>query len=301
MNLNRSTSIQTGLERRAKEIVEAFGGKWNGARAMCRCPAHNDRTPSLAIGLGANAILFHCFAGCSSEAVLSAFARQCIKAHELFDGTGAAIAPIARVEGPDRNALQLWRKAEVIAGTLADRYLSSRKIDLRSPALRFLERTPLGRRPNLRFLPAMLAAVSSDEGVIAVHRTFLDAKSAGPAHFDRSKRALGSLGKAAVRLTAPCGGKLGLAEGIETALSAQQLFGVPCWATLGNERFGLVTISESIRELHLFIDADAGGMLAEERAREAYTCQGRVIITHKPMTAGHDWNDVLASQTRAHG
>ena len=265
---------------------------------MCRCPAHDDRSPSLAIGLGKHAILFHCFAGCSSEAVLAAFARQGIKAQELFDGTGGTIAPAPRSEGPDRNALRLWRKAEVLTGTLADRYLSSRKIDLRSPDLRFHGRTPLGRKPNLRFLPAMLAAVRTDEGVIAVHRSFLDAETAGPARFDRSKRALGSLGTGAVRLAMPRGGKLGLAEGIETALSAQQIFGVPCWATLGNERFGLVTIPESVRELYLFVDADAGGVLAEERAREAYACDGRSIVMQRPRIEGYDWNNVLAGQAR---
>ena len=298
MNLCQSTTSHSRLERRAKEIVEAFDGKWDGAKGMCRCPAHNDRSPSLAIGLGKQAILFHCFAGCSSGAVLAAFAGKGIRAHELFDGTGGAIAPVVRAEGPDRNAQRLWRKAEVLAGTLADRYLSSRKIDLRSPDLRFHGRTPLGRKPNLRFLPAMLAAVRTDEGIIAVHRSFLDAETAGPARFDRSKRALGSLGTGAVRLAMPRGGKLGLAEGIETALSAQQIFGVPCWATLGNERFGLVTIPESVRKLYLFVDGDAGGVLAEERAREAYACDGRSIVMQRPRTRGYDWNNVLAGQAK---
>jgi putative DNA primase/helicase len=68
--------------------------------------------------------------------------------------------------------------------------------------------------------------------------------------------------------------RLGLAEGNESALSAMQMFDISCWATLGNERFGLVTIPESVRELHLFVDNDAGGRLAEERAREAYALQG---------------------------
>lgn len=41
---------------------------------MCRCPAHDDRSPSLAIGLGKHTILFHCFAGCSSADILAGFA-----------------------------------------------------------------------------------------------------------------------------------------------------------------------------------------------------------------------------------
>jgi hypothetical protein len=80
---------------------------------------------------------------------------------------------------------------------------------------------------------------------------------------------------------------------IETALSAKQLTGIPCWATLGTERFGLVAIPESVTELHLFIDNDAGGAQAERRAREAYAREGRTIVTHRPEQPGADWNDVL--------
>ncbi len=45
--------------------------------------------------------------------------------------------------------------------------------------------------------------------------------------------ALGSIGNGAVRL-GRAGKALGLAEGIETGLSAQQLFEVPVWAALGS-------------------------------------------------------------------
>jgi hypothetical protein len=139
----------------------------------------------------------------------------------------------------------------------------------------------------------MLAAVTTDIGIIAVHRTFLDAVSGKLAGFERPKRALGSLGCGAVRLAPPVQGRLGLAEGIESALSAMQLFGIPCWATLGNERFGLVAIPESVRELYLFIDNDAGGALAEERALKTYTAPNRLIHSRAPAAPGFDWNDEL--------
>jgi len=145
----------------------------------------------------------------------------------------------------------------------------------------------------------MLAAVRTDLGVIAVHRTFLDPAEARLADFERPKRALGSLKNGAVRLTAPRDGRLGLAEGIETALSAMQIFGVPCWATLGNERFGLVAIPESVRELHLFVDNDRGGDLAEERGREAYRQEGRRILAKRPANLDTDWNDVLLERAVA--
>jgi hypothetical protein len=182
-----------------------------------------------------------------------------------------------------------------ITDSPAERYLAQRGLMSTSDQLRNLGRTPLGPRGAVQFLPAMLAAVTTDMGVVALHRTFLDAAGGKLAGFERPKRALGSLGFGAVRVAPPVQGRLGLAEGIESALSAMQLFGIPCWATLGNERFGLVSIPESVRELYLFIDNDTGGTLAEERARKAYAAPHRVIHSRAPASPGFDWNDELTS------
>ncbi|RVT38898.1 DUF7146 domain-containing protein [Sphingobium algorifonticola] len=287
------------LERRAREIVDSLGGTWRRNRGMCRCPAHDDCTPSLSVSLGQCAILFHCFAGCARAEIISALGRRGVRTRELFDGSGGPLQELVREETADRNAVRLWRGAVALKGSAAEAYLAKRGVTQLSPDLRFHRRTPLGPRGAVRFLPAMLAAVRTDLGVIAVHRTFLDPAEARLADFERPKRALGSLQNGAVRLTAPRDGRLGLAEGIETALSAMQIFGVPCWATLGNERFGLVAIPESVRELHLFVDNDRGGDLAEERGREAYRQEGRRILAKRPANLDTDWNDVLLERAVA--
>lgn len=285
------------LERRARQIVESLGGSWKRRKGMCCCPAHEDRTPSLSVSIGRQAILFHCFAGCSNDEVISALGRHGVRARELFDGSGDPLPAQVREPTADHNACRLWRQAAALKDSPAQAYLNHRAISKASPDLRFHPQTPLGPRGEVRFLPAMLAAVRTDLGVIAVHRTFLDLTTGKLAPFDRPKRALGSLQHGAVRLEMPREGRLGLAEGIETALSATQIFGIPCWATLGNERFGLVTIPESVRELHLFLDHDAGGVLAEGRALQAYAADGRSIVTQRPDRSGYDWNDALrASQ-----
>ena len=287
------------LERRAREIVDSLGGTWRRNRGMCRCPAHDDRTPSLSVSLGQRAILFHCFAGCSRAEIISALGRRGVRTRELFDGSGGPLPELVREETADRNAVRLWRGAVALKGSAAEAYLAKRGVTQLSPDLRFHRRTPLGPRGAVRFLPAMLAAVRTDLGVIAMHRTFLDPAEARLADFERPKRALGSLQNGAVRLTAPRDGRLGLAEGIETALSAMQIFGVPCWATLGNERFGLVAIPESVRELHLFVDNDRGGDLAEERGREGYRQEGRRILAKRPANLDTDWNDVVLERAVA--
>ena len=284
------------LEYRARSIVESLGGVWRRGKGMCCCPAHDDRTPSLSVSLGRKAILFHCFAGCSNAEVIAALDRGGIRPRELFDGTGAPPAERPADRLSSRNALRLWRAAVPIAQSPAERYLARRGLQRTSNQLRFLAHTPLGPKGAVRFLPAMLAAVTDDTGVIAVHRTFLNAPDGTLAAFERPKRALGSLDCGAVRLAPPALGRLGLAEGIESALAAMELFDVPCWASLGNERFGLIAIPESVCELHLFIDNDAGGALAEERARKAYAGVDRVILSRVPAATGWDWNDELRAR-----
>lgn len=293
--MSRKSPISS-LERRARQIVEQLDGTWRGRKGMCCCPAHNDRTPSLSVTLGRQAILFHCFAGCSNDAVLAALSHTGVRSRDLFDADQTVDESAIRQSGPDRNACRLWREANALSATPAEAYLWSRAIEIASPDLRYHERTPLGPKGEARFLPAMLAAVRNDEGVIAVHRTFLDPQGHRLAAFDRPKRALGSLQTGAVRLAMARGGRLGLAEGIETALAATQLSGAPCWATLGNERFGLVTVPESVRELFLFLDADEGGDLAQERACGAYATSGRRIVIQRPRKAGYDWADVLSAR-----
>ncbi len=267
---------------------------------MCCCPAHDDSTPSLGVSIGTRAILFHCFAGCSQVEVLEALARQGIPSTALFNGSSLPIPPKSpTIDKPSANALRLWKQALPISGSMAESYLRHRHIDIASSELRYLARTPFGPKGHVRFLPAMLAAVRTDTGIIAIQRTFLEARTAKQANFKNPKRALGTPGIGTVRLFPPRNGILGLAEGSESALSATILKDIPCWATLGNERFGIVTIPESVRELYLFVDNDAGGDLAEKKAREHFAMPGRSIYRLSPPNPGDDWNDELAARFAA--
>jgi putative DNA primase/helicase len=299
MSVSVPSCPATSLGATARRICETRGGHWSGSKGMARCPAHDDRSPSLGLTLGRSAILFHCFAGCSQAEVLAALAREGFAARQLFGGSsGTCPLPSPRELKPSANVLRLWREARLISGSPAKAYLEARGITAASSALRFHPRTPLGPRGSVQFLPAMLAAVGLDEGAIAIHRTFLDPVKPAKARFAKPKRALGALHGGAVRLFAPTDDRLGLAEGIESALSARALTGIPSWATLGNERFGLVSIPESVTELHLFVDNDAGGDLAAERGLEAYAREGRQVVLRRPSKRGTDWNDELIAWSR---
>ena len=299
MSLSVQTQPNRSLAETARRICESREGKWSGTKGMACCPAHDDRTPSLGVSLGRQAILFHCFAGCDQQSVLAALAREGFEAPALFSGSATTNEPESTsTRKPSAVALRIWRDAQPLRASPAKAYLESRGILAASPALRFHPRTPLGPKGRARFLPAMIAAVSLDEGPIAIHRTFLSTEASGKAAFEKPKRALGALGEAAVRLFAPVSGKLGLAEGVESAMSAYALTGIPVWATLGNERFGLVSVPESVTELHLFVDHDAGGELAASRGLAAYARDGRTIHVRKPSSRDTDWNDELTAWLR---
>ena len=57
---------------------------------MARCPAHDDRNPSLHVSEGRGKVLVHCHAGCSQEAVVSALG---IQFPDLFDTPAANRGP----------------------------------------------------------------------------------------------------------------------------------------------------------------------------------------------------------------
>lgn len=148
-----------------------------------------------------------------------------------------------------------------------------------------------------RYRPALIAAVRDSGSLVGVHRTFLHADRTGRVRV-RARGGLGRFGRGAVRLGCP-GARLGLAEGLETALSASILFGLPCWAALGTERFARVKIPPAVTELLLFLDNDPAGRRAEKLARVAHPGIASIEALY-PLRAGDDWNDVLLARVGGH-
>jgi hypothetical protein len=148
-------------------------------------------------------------------------------------------------------------------------------------------------------LPAMVAAVQApDRRVIAVQTTFLREKDGKKAPVSDPRRTTGALGAGAVRLAAS-GEVLGLAEGVEDALSAIHLTGTPTWACIGAGRMHVVAIPDVVRELHLFVDDDEPGHSAAERTAARHTAEGRRVVLRLPPEGFKDWNDVAMESTLA--
>jgi hypothetical protein len=59
----------------APALVAALGGKWHGSYGTARCPAHEDRDPSLSVTDKGGKLLVKCHAGCTQDAVVSALKR----------------------------------------------------------------------------------------------------------------------------------------------------------------------------------------------------------------------------------
>lgn len=281
-------------EVRAKTIVEQLGGVWRGTRGECRCPAHDDGSPSLSVRLGDTAILFHCFAGCTTVEVLKALQRR--KLHDR--------APMAMPEAkPKRDmgalALRLWKASQPIAGTLAEDYLLARGISGPYPkALRFNPSTILGSGPTKRTMPAMIAAVENDLGLVAVQRTFLDPENVLHKPIPKPKVSLGLLGTAAIRL-APATDELGLAEGIEDALSAMEWFGTPTWALGGVERLAFVAIPEKVRRVIVYSDRGRAAERLFAKSHDHLAGNGREVMNCPPPEGFDDWNDAWRAHLRS--
>ena len=56
-----------------EHLVDRLSAKPNGAGWIAKCPAHEDRQPSLSIDEGEDGkVLLNCFAGCSAKAIVTA-------------------------------------------------------------------------------------------------------------------------------------------------------------------------------------------------------------------------------------
>jgi phage/plasmid primase-like uncharacterized protein len=145
-----------------------------------------------------------------------------------------------------------------------------------------------------RSIPALVSALASPSGkVTAVQTTFLEPTVPRKRNCQVPRKTHGHMGAGAVRLAA-AGETLGLAEGVETALSAMQLSGLPVWACLGAARMHQVAIPNTVRTLIVFADNDEPGMAAARRTAEQH--RNITVEIRTPPDRHKDWNDALQAR-----
>lgn len=199
---------------------------------------------------------------------------------------------VSHGETPSRTidaARRVWRDTVPANGTPVEAYLASRGLALpATPVLRF---HPECRRGD-EILPAMVALMSDPATgeACGVHRTFLRADGSGKAD-GQAKMMLGNVGVIRLVPDDEVTLGLGLAEGIETALSVMQVFGwSPVWAATSAGAIKRFPVLAGIEYLTLFADADTAGQDAATEAAARWTQEGREALI---VAAPHgDWNDL---------
>lgn len=216
---------------------------------------------------------------------------------ELLLPTAPTPRPTASEPDPDRWR-RPWYSARAIGGTVAEAYLTVRRLRFDDPkgrVLRFARRrarrSPEGEA--IEHHPALLALLSDiltgePCGLINI---FLQSDGRDRLRDRKGKTVTGRASGAAVMLSAfdePTAG-LVLCEGVETGLAIFQAELRPIWACGGAGTLGTFPLLGGIDALTIAADADAFGMRAAEAAAARYRAGGREAAIVPPPTG--DWAD----------
>lgn len=238
--------------------------------------------------------------------------REAARLIEQHLGEAPARQPQTGGGSTDANRLEelktVWsRSRPVTLDDVAGRYLNARTGITQFPeCLRFSpdERyADPGTKPSWH--PLLLARFDpaddgdADEQAFALHRTYLD--FAGyKADVASPRKMLGAMpAGGAVRLM-PHSDTLGIAEGIETALSASALFDVPVWAALTSGLLQGWCPPIDVRLVIVFGDTDASftGQSAAYHLARRLKARGLTVSVELPVRTDSDWNDVLFETRR---
>lgn len=290
MNLSHAERVRRLLIERGCEDI----GRGE-VRFRCPAPGHNDPGPSA--HWNERKGCWSC-RGChatGTTAGLLVLLEGTFRVWPERQGRAPEVGRFRASGGDERRIGELvrriWHETVAAQGTVIEKYLRSRGIEVPlPPALQYHPR--LWHVESGRAFPAMVAGVQNSDGaLVAIHRTWLQADGNGKAEVDNNKKLLGPVNGAAVRL-ADCAGDLMVGEGIETVLSAIQLFGRPGWAATTSGHLRQLVLPDEVRTVTILVDGDAAGEKAAEAAAALWRSQGRQADLKRAPTA-QDWNDVL--------
>lgn len=228
------------------------------------------------------------------------FAEAARQVETVIGTDSAPRAAQPSIDGKDAaeehaEVVETWKAGQRLAmSNAAGLYLHKRlgfEVDCR--ALRFHPAIPFG---DTRRAGMLSAYVDQNGELSGMQRTFLT-PDGQKAQMRNPRLTMGKLPDGgAVRLVRlePKHTALGIAEGVETALSVTALFGIPCWAALNSGRLAVWEPPEGFKDIVIFGDNDAN----KDGQKAAYTLANRLemkgIFTQVeiPPDVGTDWNDV---------
>lgn len=210
-------------------------------------------------------------------------------------------------EPPKRDAEKVKRRLQAVGRELqsigdldpVSRYLRRRGIKhiprdfLRyHPALPYYDKGGIVGR-----YPAMVASFRRPDGHIETfHVTYLT-QDGHKADVPSARKVMGAqegLNGCAIRLSG-AEPHVGIAEGIETALSVTELYGIPCWACYSANGIQSFQPPEGVEQVTIFSDADASytGQAASFAAAKELTRKGYAVNVRAELKPGMDYNDLL--------
>jgi hypothetical protein len=287
------------------EVARLLGGKTNRRWINIPGPGHRKRDNSLGVIFDPKApdgFRLHSLSG-DDENVCRAYFKKLL----TRVAAGRAVALEASSNRDNRSgrvnwARRIWAESDPLKGSLAHRYLRARGCGslpegVSVYALRFHPLCPFG---NDRY-PALVAAMRdvTTREIVGIHRTAIsdDGNGKRPMPDGSSpKKMMGSAIGAAVVLNRNVGTRLGIAEGIETALSAAMIFKMPVWSVLSVSGIKAFPVIHGIESLCVFADNDEAGMSAAEQCGCRYSDAGIDVDVRYPPLAGSDWNDFMLKE-----
>ena len=281
------------------EFAKILNGKVSSGWINIAGPNHSSNDYSLGIKPDPNAadgFLVHSFAG-DDPVECKTYVLEKLKSKKI---SSVSLPKFAANQTPTnahtiKLAWSLWHDANPISGTAAYNYLKNRCCfaeDSYLPSnLRFSQSCKFGKNKAPALIGKMVHAKS--DMFLGIHRTAICPDGTGKLNFTdgtSNKMMLGSASCAVIKLS-PFKNVLGIAEGIETALSASSLFNMPVWAVLtagGMARFPLIP---HIQHLTIFADNDDAGAQAAKSSARRYHSSGATGEIRTPPVQFKDWND----------
>lgn len=265
---------------------------WNGSRRQ-ECPecarGPKDRTCGVTVEHDGSGVA-HCFRCGYVET------RRDERVHRLAGARQERSAATVRHETLSAFGRELWAACAGLAGTIGEAYLQARACVI-PPAdgdLRF--HPALKHGPSGMIGPALVALVTDAVTFqpLTLHRTWIRADGS-KAPFDPPRMLLGGHRKAGgvVRLwpEEAVSSGLGLAEGIETALTLAHAF-KPVWACVDAGNLASMPVLEGIGSLTIATDNDRAGIAAADACAARWAAQGRDVRIAMPDVEGADMNDM---------